>query len=76
MEKVCPLCNGLAAVQAICPRCGGQLADGGALENFYGPYSPYVDASSWPDGGDGCVHLLYCQDCGYDVRRTWNHVPI
>lgn len=76
MEKVCPLCNALTTVQAECPRCGGPLADGGAIENYFGPYSPYMDVSSWPEGGPGCVHLLYCPHCGYDLRRVWSLVAI
>lgn len=76
MEKVCPLCNGLATVQAHCPQCGGHMADGGAVENYFGPYSPYMDVSSWPDDGDCCIHLLYCPDCGYDVRLGQNLVVI
>lgn len=73
MEKVCPLCNALTAVAASCPVCGRPLADGGAVENYYGPYSPYMDVDSLPHCGSEsqCVHLLYCPECGYDERKAW-----
>lgn len=76
--KVCPVCNALTAVAAGCPQCGGRLADGGALENYYGPYSPYVDIDSLQAGAadSQCVHLLYCPQCGYDVRTAWELVEM
>lgn len=78
MEKLCPLCNGLAEVEDNCPRCGGRLADGGAVGNYFGPYSPYMDIGSWPGRADDgrCLHLLYCPACGYDVRRAWPVVSV
>ena len=78
MARVCPVCNALTAVTANCPRCGRQLADGGALENFFGPYSPYMDVESLQAGEPDrqCVHLLYCPACGYDVRAAWELVEM
>jgi rRNA maturation protein Nop10 len=78
MAKVCPVCNGLTAVTASCPRCGRRLADGGALENYYGPYSPYMDVDSLQEGAPDtqCVHLLYCPACGYDTRAAWELVAL
>jgi hypothetical protein len=77
MEKVCPICNALTTITAKCPQCGWQLADGGALKNFFGPYSPYIDAASLPEDTDTqCVHLLYCPECGYDVRAAWELVDV
>lgn len=78
MAKVCPVCNALTPVAAGCPLCGGALADGGALENFLGPYSPYVDIDSLQAGAPDtqCVHLLYCPACGYDVRAAWELVEM
>ncbi|MDR7868159.1 MAG: hypothetical protein RIN56_15285 [Sporomusaceae bacterium] len=78
MEKVCPVCNGLTEVAARCPRCGRSLADGGALENYFGPYSPYMDATSLQQGAPDtqCVHLIYCPGCGYDVRTAWELVTV
>ncbi|MDT8900506.1 hypothetical protein [Anaeroselena agilis] len=78
MEKVCPVCNGLVAVAENCPRCGRRLVDGGALENYFGPYSPYMDVASFQQGAPDvhCVHLLYCPACGYDVRAAWDLVAI
>ncbi len=78
MAKVCPICNGLTTVTAVCPRCGRRLADGGALENYYGPYSPYMDIDSLQHGfpDTQCVHLLYCPACGYDTRAAWELVAL
>lgn len=78
MERVCPICNSLAAVDCLCPVCGGKMADGGALENYYGPYSPYMDGDSLHNflPEEQCVHLLYCPDCNYDRRQAWEMVVI
>lgn len=78
MEKLCPMCNALTAVTANCPVCGGWLADGGAVENYYGPYSPYMEVSSQQQGIDDtqCVHLLYCPACGYDTRMAWELIEM
>lgn len=78
MTKVCPVCNSLTTVTASCPRCGGGLTDGGALENYFGPYSPYMDVDSLQQGAPDtqCVHLLYCPACGYDVRAAWDLVAV
>ncbi len=78
MAKVCPVCNALVAITAACPLCGRRLADGGALENFLGPYSPYMDTDSLQAGAPDtqCVHLLYCPACGYDTRVAWGLVEV
>jgi hypothetical protein len=78
MEKACPICNALQQVNMRCPRCGGQLADGGALENYYGPYSPYMDIHTLQNclPETHCVHLLYCGQCRFDTRAAWEMVVI
>ncbi|MCE5285738.1 MAG: hypothetical protein LLG02_07815 [Pelosinus sp.] len=78
MEKVCPLCNGLLKVDRKCPACGNVLTDGGMVQNYYGPYSPYVAQNSFEHSGDRehCIHLLYCAGCHYDVRTAWQKVII
>lgn len=73
MERICPWCNGLQATHDYCPRCGHVLVDKGSLQDFYGPYSPYMEQQAGEDlvpagGRDLCVHLLYCPSCGYDRR--------
>jgi hypothetical protein len=76
MEKVCPLCNGLINVERKCPCCGNVLIDGGTVQNYYGPYSPYVAQNSFRYNGDSeqCIHLLYCAGCHYDIRTAWQMV--
>ncbi|HWR43033.1 hypothetical protein [Sporomusa sp.] len=69
MEKVCPLCNAMQAIDKKCSYCGHQMIDGGSLNNYLGPYSPYVETGSLPFQSEGhCVHLLYCPVCDYDTR--------
>ncbi|MDS1029351.1 hypothetical protein RDV78_02395 [Bacillota bacterium LX-D] len=65
----CPLCNGLEQVTKKCPACGDSLQDGGRVENYYGPYSPYEEVNdSYASGENICIHLLYCPSCGWDKR--------
>lgn len=76
--KICPLCNAMASIAAKCPVCGRPLSDGGALENYFGPYSPYMDVRSL-QGGEAdsqCVHLLCCPECGHDERVAWALVEV
>lgn len=78
MEKVCPICNALDDVDKSCPRCGRKMLDGGAIQNYLGPYSPYMDGDAIPLNmlEERCVHLLYCPNCHYDMRSAWNFVVI
>lgn len=70
----CPLCNGLIQVKEKCPACGESLEDGGTLEDFFGPYSPYEEVdeglkSFVPEyKPEKCIHLFYCPVCGWDKR--------
>lgn len=70
----CPLCNGLIRVEKRCPKCNQALLDGGTLESYFGPYSPYEEVddelqSFFPEyANDRCLHLIYCPDCGWDKR--------
>ena len=71
---ICPLCNSLYEVELECPYCREPLADAGILENYFGPYSPYL-GEELLDQADGvgageCVHLFTCPRCGYDERYT------
>lgn len=80
MELICPLCNGLEAPSAACPKCGENMDDQGNIEDYFGPYSPYQerDLYMWQQeienpelGDDYCVHLYSCPHCQYDY-----HVPV
>lgn len=70
MERVCPACNALIMVSDRCPHCRSLLADGGRVENFYGPYSPYGEQDMVSAGSSDtyCIHLLYCPHCNYDTH--------
>lgn len=78
MARVCPICNALVTIDPLCPVCGSRMADGGALENYWGPYSPYMDAETLQNGrpDSQCVHLLYCPYCHYDYRAAWELVIV
>ena len=69
---LCPLCNGIYTKNIICPNCKRQMEDGGILENYYEPYSPYLpdEILNQVDGvsSDQCIHLFYCPNCNYDRR--------
>lgn len=67
--RICPLCNGLAVISERCPHCGERLQDGGLLTDYADPYSPYVNQDTDKAGQSGCVHLLYCPQCGFDCRQ-------
>lgn len=77
MELVCPLCNGLKGIESNCPQCGAMLEDGGAIENYYGPYSPYMENDAEVIGDEMyCTHLLYCPSCGFDSRFSLKMISI
>lgn len=78
MEKVCPICNALEGIYQECPLCGHQLIDGGVLQNYLGPYSPYMEGDTIPLNIDSnsCIHLLYCPECNFDTRASWELVII
>jgi len=83
MEQVCPLCNGLREVEKKCPKCGEKMLDGGRIQDYYAPYSPYLDENllSPPkvnmENSEGlCIHLLYCPNCGKDQRILVNELYI
>ena len=46
MEEVCPACNGLTKLSATCPFCGEGMTDAGSVDDYSGPYSPYMDEES------------------------------
>lgn len=74
---VCALCNGLEPVTSTCPQCGQVLTDGGAIIDYYGPYSPYMSKDSIePEKQNCCIHLLYCNNCGYDKQECGSSVQI
>lgn len=82
MFCVCPVCNGLQAVSAVCPRCASSLKDGGKIQDYYGPYSPYrpIDDMKMTNGfadlsTHRCVHYIHCEECGYSYPQAiqeWN----
>lgn len=65
----CPACNGLVVLKEACAKCDGVLIDKGSIEDFYGPYRPYLEESD----AEHCNHYLQCTECGASV--TWP-VPV
>jgi hypothetical protein len=81
VELVCPICNGMNVIRNSCPLCGHEMVDGGSVQDYYGPYSPYIEQNAYGDlamaGCRGiCIHLLYCPACGYDRRERVEQVEI
>ncbi len=70
MERVCPLCNGLEPYDMICNKCGKKMDHRGKMEDYLGPYSPYMDENSFKYnnysasiGDNMCIHIYYCEEC-------------
>lgn len=70
MPSVCPVCNGLSALHADCPRCASECRDEGRLNDCFGPYSPYrpIDDIGLTNGVmdvgiHTCTHVVRCPDC-------------
>jgi Zn-finger nucleic acid-binding protein len=77
LERACPLCNAMEDVKGNCPRCNVNWADGGAVNDYVGPYSPYeTQLIAGYNTSDYCVHLLYCPICGYDTRVAVDKVTL
>jgi len=76
MIFICPVCNGLQAMRAVCPHCASAMTDGGKIQDYYGPYSPYrpIDDLKMTDGfadysSHRCIHHLYCAVCGHSYPQ-------
>ncbi|WP_110928978.1 hypothetical protein [Bacillus massiliglaciei] len=71
---VCPLCNGLRAIQEKCPNCSQVMEDSGKVMDYYDEYSAYEEINTlkqndgFPDSlkNEQCPHLLHCPECGAD----------
>ncbi|WP_246938898.1 hypothetical protein [Bacillus pinisoli] len=71
---VCPLCNGLEASTASCPKCERVMEDKGRVMDYFDDYSPYmeIDGMKQIDGYgqtlqlNQCPHLLFCSQCVED----------
>ncbi|TYP71316.1 hypothetical protein BCM02_110268 [Paenibacillus methanolicus] len=71
---LCPVCNGLESLFALCRSCGQPAADCGRLSDYSGPYSPYepdpdlhntdAAATSVFSAELTCKHLVSCPVCG------------
>ncbi|MFP3387466.1 hypothetical protein [Brevibacillus sp. SIMBA_040] len=81
MKHFCPVCNGLAALQEDCPRCGQLMSDAGRLYDYYGDYSPYreIDDAKMDNGlpdrkQHQCLHTAWCAHCREEfttIVREW-----
>ncbi|KGX92584.1 hypothetical protein N781_14720 [Pontibacillus halophilus JSM 076056 = DSM 19796] len=72
---VCPLCNGLATIDASCSTCGeGKLIDRGRVVDYLDDYSAYMSdedlkmVDGLPDSKEkhSCVHVFQCTSCHED----------
>jgi len=70
MNEICPVCNGLYDTLRYCYRCQQPLVQLGRIEDYKGPYSPYIDMDLFQDnrdtfttGDNCCTHLYKCPSC-------------
>ena len=71
----------MITLEPDCPHCGQRMEDGGMLQDFTGPYSPYQDQEliqslTGSREDDPCVHLYYCPDCRWDTRIAVSKVVL
>lgn len=73
MPTLCPICNGLHTLEAICDACSINMEDHGRLEQLYGPYSPYreIDHIKLTNGyadvyEQQCIHVGICPNCSFN----------
>jgi len=67
--SICPYCNGLRALETVCPACGEALRDCGTLQEALGPYAPYEE-NALVHMQYGCVHQVYCRNCDTEYLYT------
>jgi hypothetical protein len=70
MSEICPICNGLYEKIEVCSKCGARMDQAGKLEDYNGPYSPYVGQDTFVlnndttvTGDNCCIHLYVCPNC-------------
>ncbi|HHU50067.1 MAG: hypothetical protein ACOYEH_05440 [Caldicoprobacterales bacterium] len=70
MNAICPVCNGLNDEPMVCGNCGILMNQAGRLEDYKGPYSPYMGKDTFAFNNDVsiigdncCIHLYTCPDC-------------
>ena len=70
MQRICPVCNGIASLAVPFPDCSSIMEDLGHVSDYFGPYSPYEE--NWPPAYNrqasrrmsaNCVHFLQCPKC-------------
>ncbi|WP_163537152.1 hypothetical protein [Gracilibacillus sp. YIM 98692] len=68
---ICTICNGLERLEATCKNCEAPLEDAGKVVDYYGDYSPYIEANDAQliDGVSDsskqhqCIHVGTCSTC-------------
>lgn len=77
MSYICPVCNGLEALEANCSNCFHHLDDFGRVDQIWEPYAPYreIDDMKFTNGYDdfekhNCIHITSCPSCGKDQLIT------
>jgi len=78
--SICPLCNGLQQLSLPCKRCRAMLVDMGKVTDYLDDYSAYeeqdtlkqVDGLKTSIENDLCLHLFFCQHCGWEEHIIIN----
>lgn len=71
---LCPVCNGIRVLNAICPVCEACLIDDGRVLDQTDPYTPYLPLNdntghlSASRGDECCEHSCHCGNCGLEVK--------
>lgn len=68
VDYTCLLCNHFLNITQPCSECGRPLENLGLLQDFYDPYSPYLDQEIYYDNYKNynenyCVHIMRCNAC-------------
>ncbi|GEM_PF-2414908 len=75
---LCPVCNGIRVLNAVCPVCEASLIDDGRVQDQSDPYAPYQPRSentghlSSSCNEACCEHSCHCRNCGLEVQFQVN----
>ncbi|WP_117170811.1 hypothetical protein [Paraliobacillus sediminis] len=81
---MCPICNGFAKVNTICPSCNTEMDEKGRLIEQLGDYAPYLDnegmklfdGDSTSKTNHTCVHVFTCPTCEIEQVKSIEEVII
>ena len=81
MQSMCPVCNGLTQLQAICSICYQPMIDLGRETDFWDDYSPYREIQhllmgmNTTENKTVCLHLAHCPFCDHEQTVAVEEKP-